>query len=156
MLLVAAAARLPDGPEPHPDRPAQPADAPHPPQLMSLTPLAGEAEEGEEWGAAAGTWSSPPRNSTTTTTPPPPGGGEEGSGGQPPFPWVGTLLASVLITTIVVDIIGNLLVVISVFRNRKLRKAGTSWGVYGGGSKGFAASSFALSIGCSIMLANLV
>jgi len=135
MLLVAAAVRLPDGPEPHPDRPAQLVDAPHPPQLMSLTPLAGEAEEGEEWGAA-GTWSSTPRNSTTTT--PPPGGGEEGSGGQPPFPWVGTLLASVLITTIVVDIIGNLLVVISVFRNRKLRKAGTR-GVYGG-RKGFTAS----------------
>ncbi|KAG5263737.1 hypothetical protein AALO_G00268030 [Alosa alosa] len=41
------------------------------------------------------------------------------------FPWVATTLASVLITTIVVDILGNLLVIISVFRNRKLRKAAT-------------------------------
>uniref|UniRef100_A0A4W6CEI5 G-protein coupled receptors family 1 profile domain-containing protein n=1 Tax=Lates calcarifer TaxID=8187 RepID=A0A4W6CEI5_LATCA len=41
------------------------------------------------------------------------------------FPWVVTLLAGVLITTIVVDVIGNLLVIVSVFRNRKLRKAGT-------------------------------
>uniref|UniRef100_A0A8C6UQ51 Melatonin receptor type 1A like n=1 Tax=Neogobius melanostomus TaxID=47308 RepID=A0A8C6UQ51_9GOBI len=40
------------------------------------------------------------------------------------FPWAVTLLAGVLITTIVVDIIGNLLVIVSVFRNRKLRKAG--------------------------------
>lgn len=42
------------------------------------------------------------------------------------FPWVVTLLASVLITTIVVDVIGNLLVIVSVFRNKKLRKAGMS------------------------------
>ncbi|KAF5893703.1 melatonin receptor type 1A-like, partial [Clarias magur] len=38
------------------------------------------------------------------------------------FPWTLTLLASVLITTIVVDVLGNLLVIVSVFRNRKLRK----------------------------------
>lgn len=41
-----------------------------------------------------------------------------------PFPWKLTLLASVLITTIVVDLLGNLLVIVSVFRNRKLRKIG--------------------------------
>ncbi|XP_076148153.1 melatonin receptor type 1C-like [Alosa pseudoharengus] len=35
-----------------------------------------------------------------------------------------TALASVLIITIVVDIIGNLLVILSVFRNKKLRNAG--------------------------------
>lgn len=40
------------------------------------------------------------------------------------FPWVVTLLSSVLITTIIVDVLGNLLVIVSVFRNRKLRKAG--------------------------------
>lgn len=40
------------------------------------------------------------------------------------FPWTVTLLASVLITTIVVDVLGNLLVIVSVFRNKKLRKAG--------------------------------
>lgn len=52
--------------------------------------------------------------------------GEDGSSGQQhrSFPWVATLLAGVLITTIVVDVIGNLLVIVSVFRNRKLRKAG--------------------------------
>ncbi|XP_064422988.1 melatonin receptor type 1A-like [Latimeria chalumnae] len=39
-------------------------------------------------------------------------------------PWVVTTLATVLITTIVVDILGNLLVIISVCKNKKLRKAG--------------------------------
>ena len=50
--------------------------------------------------------------------------GGERRGEEQPFPWAVTLLAGVLITTIVVDIIGNLLVIVSVFRNRKLRKAG--------------------------------
>ena len=35
-----------------------------------------------------------------------------------------TALASVLIFTIVVDIVGNVLVILSVFRNKKLRNAG--------------------------------
>ncbi|XP_018098666.1 melatonin receptor type 1A [Xenopus laevis] len=39
-------------------------------------------------------------------------------------PWVPTALAAILIFTIVVDILGNLLVILSVFRNRKLRNAG--------------------------------
>ncbi|XP_010901968.2 melatonin receptor type 1A-like [Esox lucius] len=43
------------------------------------------------------------------------------------YPWVVTLLASVLIATIVIDILGNLLVILSVFRNRKLRKAGNAF-----------------------------
>ncbi|KAM9471226.1 melatonin receptor type 1A-like [Clarias gariepinus] len=43
------------------------------------------------------------------------------------FPWTLTLLASVLITTIVVDVLGNLLVIVSVFRNRKLRKTGNAF-----------------------------
>eukprot|EP00062_Callorhinchus_milii_P016495 gi/632967821/ref/XP_007900192.1/ PREDICTED: melatonin receptor type 1A-like [Callorhinchus milii] len=38
--------------------------------------------------------------------------------------WVVSTLASVLIFTILVDILGNLLVVVSVFRNKKLRKSG--------------------------------
>lgn len=38
--------------------------------------------------------------------------------------WVIALLASVLIFTTVVDVLGNLLVIISVFRNRKLRNSG--------------------------------
>ncbi|CAL8262235.1 unnamed protein product [Lota lota] len=50
----------------------------------------------------------------------------EGPGGLP-FPWAATLLSSVLIITIVVDIIGNMLVVISVLRNKKLRKAGNAF-----------------------------
>lgn len=59
-----------------------------------------------------------PRNST-------PAGGEGAPGHQhQSFPWVESLLAGVLITTIVVDVIGNLLVIVSVFRNKKLRKAG--------------------------------
>ncbi|MFT7811047.1 melatonin receptor type 1C-like [Arapaima gigas] len=41
-----------------------------------------------------------------------------------PSAGVTTALASVLIFTIVVDILGNLLVILSVFRNKKLRNAG--------------------------------
>lgn len=37
---------------------------------------------------------------------------------------VSTALASVLIFTIVVDILGNVLVIMSVYRNKKLRNAG--------------------------------
>ncbi|XP_067852853.1 melatonin receptor type 1B-like [Heptranchias perlo] len=43
---------------------------------------------------------------------------------RPPSAGVTTVLATVLIFTIVVDILGNVLVIISVFRNRKLRNAG--------------------------------
>uniref|UniRef100_A0ACB8E7S8 Uncharacterized protein n=1 Tax=Sphaerodactylus townsendi TaxID=933632 RepID=A0ACB8E7S8_9SAUR len=39
-------------------------------------------------------------------------------------PWVATALAAILIFTIVVDILGNLLVILSVYRNKKLRNAG--------------------------------
>ncbi len=46
------------------------------------------------------------------------------------FPWGVTLLSSVLITTIIVDVLGNLLVIVSVFRNRKLRKAGKCLHLY--------------------------
>ncbi|XP_061902767.1 melatonin receptor type 1B-B-like isoform X1 [Entelurus aequoreus] len=46
----------------------------------------------------------------------------EESGGRPA--WVIGVLASVLIFTTVVDVLGNLLVIISVFRNRKLRNSG--------------------------------
>lgn len=83
-------------------------DPRHLPQLMSL--------EDHEPTMVEGTLV--PRNSTPA--------GEEGTPGQQhqSFPWVVTLLAGVLITTIVVDVIGNLLVIVSVFRNRKLRKAG--------------------------------
>ncbi len=39
-------------------------------------------------------------------------------------PWVATTLGSFLIFTIVVDILGNLLVIFSVYRNKKLRNTG--------------------------------
>lgn len=80
------------------------------PQLMSL-------EARHEPTAVGGTLG--PRNAT------PAADGAPGQQAQS-FPWAGTLLAGVLITTIVVDVIGNLLVIVSVFRNRKLRKAGES------------------------------
>lgn len=85
-------------------------DPRHLPQLMSL--------EDHEPTMVEGTLV--PRNTTPA--------GEEGAPGQQhqSFPWVVTVLAGVLITTIVVDVIGNLLVIVSVFRNRKLRKAGKS------------------------------
>ncbi|XP_053113765.1 melatonin receptor type 1A isoform X6 [Hemicordylus capensis] len=38
-------------------------------------------------------------------------------------PWVASTLAAILIFTIVVDILGNLLVILSVYRNKKLRNA---------------------------------
>lgn len=41
-------------------------------------------------------------------------------------PWVTTTLGCFLIFTIVVDILGNLLVIFSVYRNKKLRNAGES------------------------------
>nr|XP_035968285.1 melatonin receptor type 1A [Halichoerus grypus] len=50
-----------------------------------------------------------------------PGGGE-GAGPRPS--WVACTLAFILIFTIVVDILGNLLVILSVYRNKKLRNAG--------------------------------
>lgn len=44
-------------------------------------------------------------------------------GGAPRPAWVVTALSSVLIFTTVVDILGNLLVIVSVFKNRKLRNS---------------------------------
>lgn len=50
-----------------------------------------------------------------------PGGGE---GARPRSSWQASTLAFILIFTIVVDILGNLLVILSVYRNKKLRNAG--------------------------------
>ncbi|XP_072618744.1 melatonin receptor type 1A [Vulpes vulpes] len=50
------------------------------------------------------------------------GGGEGAAGPRPP--WVACTLAVVLIFTIVVDVLGSLLVILSVYRNKKLRNAG--------------------------------
>lgn len=49
---------------------------------------------------------------------------ESGCGLSASFSGVSTALASVLIFTIVVDILGNVLVILSVYRNKKLRNAG--------------------------------
>ncbi|XP_061541679.1 melatonin receptor type 1A-like [Phycodurus eques] len=64
-------------------------------------------------GAALG-----PRNSTAA-----PGAPQQ----HRAFPWAVSVLAGVLIVTIVVDVVGNLLVILSVFRNRKLRKTGNAF-----------------------------
>lgn len=89
----------------HHHHPLRLVDPRHLPQLMPL--------EVPEPTVVAATLA--PRNSTPAAVEPQQ---------QHSFPWVVTLLAGVLITTIVVDVVGNLLVIVSVFRNRKLRKAG--------------------------------
>ncbi|XP_072849673.2 melatonin receptor type 1B [Pogona vitticeps] len=56
------------------------------------------------------------------------GGEAAAAGANPPRPgWVVTALSGVLIFTTVVDLVGNLLVIISVFKNRKLRNAGNAF-----------------------------
>ncbi|XP_038006768.1 melatonin receptor type 1B isoform X2 [Motacilla alba alba] len=50
---------------------------------------------------------------------------EAAAAGAPRPAWVVPVLSSVLIFTTVVDILGNLLVILSVFKNRKLRNSGT-------------------------------
>ncbi|XP_036248917.1 melatonin receptor type 1B isoform X2 [Molothrus ater] len=51
---------------------------------------------------------------------------EAAAAGAPRPAWVVPVLSSVLIFTTVVDILGNLLVILSVFKNRKLRNSGPS------------------------------
>ncbi|XP_076184436.1 melatonin receptor type 1B isoform X2 [Aptenodytes patagonicus] len=48
---------------------------------------------------------------------------EREAAGAPRPAWVVPVLSSVLIFTTVVDILGNLLVIVSVFKNRKLRNS---------------------------------
>nr|XP_012595090.1 melatonin receptor type 1B [Microcebus murinus] len=52
------------------------------------------------------------------------GAGGARASGIPRLPWVAPALSTVLVVTTAVDIVGNLLVILSVFRNRKLRNAG--------------------------------
>ncbi|KAF6333639.1 melatonin receptor 1B [Rhinolophus ferrumequinum] len=59
-----------------------------------------------------------------TESPGLPGEGGARPSGTPRPPWVAPALAAVLIVTTVVDVLGNLLVILSVGRNRKLRNAG--------------------------------
>uniref|UniRef100_A0A8B9R4N1 Melatonin receptor 1B n=1 Tax=Anas platyrhynchos TaxID=8839 RepID=A0A8B9R4N1_ANAPL len=51
----------------------------------------------------------------------------ERAAGSPRPAWVVSALSSVLIFTTVVDILGNLLVIVSVFKNRKLRNSGNAF-----------------------------
>lgn len=44
--------------------------------------------------------------------------------GTPRAPWVAPALSAVVVVTTAVDVVGNLLVILSVLRNRKLRNAG--------------------------------
>nr|XP_019593070.1 PREDICTED: melatonin receptor type 1B [Rhinolophus sinicus] len=59
-----------------------------------------------------------------TESPGLPGEGGARPSGSPRPPWVAPALAAVLIVTTVVDVLGNLLVILSVGRNRKLRNTG--------------------------------
>ncbi|NXA27282.1 MTR1B protein, partial [Ibidorhyncha struthersii] len=52
---------------------------------------------------------------------------EAEAAGAPRPAWVVTVLSGVLIFTTVVDILGNLLVIVSVFKNRKLRNSGNAF-----------------------------
>ncbi|NWX58634.1 MTR1B protein, partial [Promerops cafer] len=52
---------------------------------------------------------------------------EAAAAGAPRPAWVVPVLSSVLIFTTVVDILGNLLVILSVFKNRKLRNSGNAF-----------------------------
>ncbi|XP_054421782.1 melatonin receptor type 1A [Pteronotus mesoamericanus] len=75
---------------------------------------------GQPWGAPGGTVkgnSSALLNASQQV----PDGGEDA---RPRPSWLASTLAFVLIFTIVVDILGNLLVILSVYRNKKLRNAG--------------------------------
>lgn len=53
-------------------------------------------------------------------------GSDEGERPRPS--WLASTLAFILIFTIVVDILGNLLVILSVYRNKKLRNTGRGSG----------------------------
>uniref|UniRef100_A0A8C9DSG3 Melatonin receptor 1B n=1 Tax=Prolemur simus TaxID=1328070 RepID=A0A8C9DSG3_PROSS len=52
------------------------------------------------------------------------GAGDARASGTPRPPWVAPALSTVLVVTTTVDIVGNVLVILSVFRNPKLRNAG--------------------------------
>ncbi|KAM7111262.1 melatonin receptor type 1A [Molossus nigricans] len=74
---------------------------------------------GRPWGAPGGPWrgnSSALLNASRQV----PGGGPAGA--RPS--WLASTLASVLVFTIVVDLLGNLLVILAVCRNKKLRNTG--------------------------------
>ncbi|XP_077704938.1 melatonin receptor type 1A [Canis aureus] len=75
------------------------------------------------WGAAGGPPKGNGSGSALLNASQRAAGGGEGAAGPRP-PWVACTLAVVLIFTIVVDVLGSLLVILSVYRNKKLRNAG--------------------------------
>lgn len=84
--------------------------------------MAGRADEAGD-GLAAGTRTGTMQGNGSAlpnASQPVPGG----DGARPQPSWLASALACVLIFTIVVDILGNLLVILSVYRNKKLRNAG--------------------------------
>lgn len=96
-------------------------------------PLWGRTDAGPACAMAGRLWGSPggtPKGNGSSAlllnaSQPAPGGGDSA---RPRPSWLAATLASILIFTIVVDIVGNLLVVLSVYRNKKLRNAGRgSW-----------------------------
>lgn len=95
---------------------------------MDWVALRSEGTMAGPWGAPGGT---PKGNGSAllNASQRAPSGGE-GAGLRPS--WVAYTLAFILIFTIVVDVLGNLLVILSVYRNKKLRNAGR-------GSRGRAA-----------------
>lgn len=96
--------------------------------LVEWVALHSEGAMAALWGAPGGT---PKGNGSAllNASQRAPGGGA-GAGPRPS--WVACTLAFILIFTIVVDVLGNLLVILSVYRNKKLRNAGR-------GSRGRAA-----------------
>lgn len=77
------------------------------------------AMAGRSWGAPGGT---PKVNGCALLNASQPAPGGEEARSRPS--WLASTLAFILIFTIVVDILGNALVILSVYRNRKLRNAG--------------------------------
>ena len=80
----------------------------------------GRAMAGRSWDAPGGTLkgnSSALLNASQQVP-------DDGGDARPRPSWLASTLAFILIFTIVVDILGNLLVILSVCRNKKLRNAG--------------------------------
>ncbi|XP_066239625.1 melatonin receptor type 1A [Saccopteryx leptura] len=79
---------------------------------------------GRPWGALRGTLKGNGSALLNASQQVPGGGGGGGANAQPRPSWLACTLAFILIFTIVVDVLGNLLVLLSVYRNKKLRNAG--------------------------------
>ncbi|KAF6084528.1 melatonin receptor 1A [Phyllostomus discolor] len=78
---------------------------------------------GRPWDAPGGTLKDNSSALLNASQQVPDGGGDA----RPRPSWLASTLAFILIFTIVVDILGNLLVILSVYRNKKLRNAGNAF-----------------------------